>query len=111
MGTWSPLRNAVEVGDVPAARALLESGEDVNGLHDNEPGRQFSLLHHAVDAELDTRSKDGLRPYTEMVELLLAFGADLSARSYNGETPAEMARFDPVLSEVIERERLRRLGQ
>ena len=99
---WSELRKAVETSDVTSARSLVASGQDVNGDHGHEPQR-FSLLHHAIDVEVDGFNQTGTPPRIEMIELLLDAGANPTEANYLGETPLDMARGHPALEDVIKR--------
>ena len=77
---WTPLMQAAELSQVDMAGILLTAGADVNET--NNIGQ--TALHLAGNAEV--------------VQLLLAAGADRITRDANGMTPADMAnwshRFD-----------------
>jgi uncharacterized protein len=100
MKRTSELRKAVELSDVGTARSLLTAGQDVNAVHGHEP-QPFSLLHHAIDVEVDGFNQTGRPPQIEMIELLLEAGADPTEPNYLGETPLEMARGHSALEAVI----------
>jgi uncharacterized protein len=99
---WSDLRKAVEAGDVATARSLLAAGADVNDDHGHE-SQPFSVLHHAIDLEVDGFNQTGRPPSVEMIELLIEAGAAVSERNYLGQTPLEMAHGHPAVEAVIER--------
>jgi hypothetical protein len=107
-GTLS-LVKAVYRGNVAEARALLDSGADVNWRsRDGWP-----LLHYAVSgghaeavrlllkagADVNAQTRDGVTPvinaiewgYAEVVEVLLAHEADLTAQDEYGRTALKMA--------------------
>ncbi len=71
-----PLHSAVSVRDEDATRALLEAGADP----DVRQQRGYTPLHGAAHND-----------YVELVELLLAHGADASLETDDGQTAADMA--------------------
>ncbi|WP_329072553.1 ankyrin repeat domain-containing protein [Amycolatopsis sp. NBC_01480] len=93
---YTPLHFAVQDGAVNAARALLETGADVQAVY--SPGA--TPLHLAVIRW--RKSPDGT-----MIKLLLEHGADTSAPEKNGRTPAEIAKgqyeFPDELAEMLQR--------
>ncbi len=66
------------VTDGALAKLLLERGADVNAM--SRPPFQTSPLHGAAR-----------RGYADVVDILLANGADTTVRDYNGKTPLEWA--------------------
>ena len=71
-----PLHSAVSVRDEEATRALLEAGANPNVRQQ----RGYTALHGAAHND-----------YVELVELLLAHGADASLTTDDGQTAADMA--------------------
>ncbi len=62
---------AVELGDMEALRAALDSGFDVNATREG-----MSLLQCAVDAEVDAHVQTGAALHVDATALLVARGAD-----------------------------------
>ncbi|WIX76949.1 ankyrin repeat domain-containing protein [Amycolatopsis carbonis] len=62
---------AVENGDIEALRILLDEGVDV---HEEHYG--LTLLHHAVDAEIDGHVQTGEPLHVDTTAYLLSRGAD-----------------------------------
>ena len=83
---WSGLMLAAENRQTESMRVLLDLGADPNYA----TGDGWAALHHVVDAECDARAQTGSTPDLACLRLLLAAGADRSARD-RGETPAEQA--------------------
>ena len=73
-----PLMHAAWRGQLDAVEWLLAKGAQVNS-----PSGQWSALHYAAFAGHD-----------RIVRALLAFGADINARSANGSTPLMMAVYE-----------------
>ena len=76
---WSgtPLMNAAENGQVAVAKLLIEKGANVVARDDKDR----TALHRAAR---NVRNRD-------IVELLIAEGADLNSKDKDGETPADSA--------------------
>lgn len=70
--TWSPAHLAVEQGDLPRLRDLLDAGHDV----EEDNGHGWTLLRHAVDAEHDGHIQTGGPLHADVTAFLLARGAD-----------------------------------
>ena len=85
----TPLQFAISNLEADTARRLLE-----NGANPNEVGELngWTLLHFAIDAEVDQATQRQTLLSGELTCLLLDAGADASIRNRNGETPLEMAR-------------------
>ncbi len=77
--TWSPAHQAVELGDLPRLRDLLDAGHDV----EDDGGRGWTLLRHAVDVEVDSHDQTGEPLHVDVTAFLLARGAD-PMRPFNG---------------------------
>ncbi|MDY3555943.1 ankyrin repeat domain-containing protein [Gemmata sp. JC717] len=78
---WPPLFQALEHQRAEIARRLIAAGADVN----RDVGQGWTPLVHAIDIESDAASQTGVPPEavsTELVELLLAFGAEPTARAF-----------------------------
>jgi ankyrin repeat protein len=82
-----PLFLAVEQRNPGLVRLLCSHGADVNYRYDVD----WTPLHLAVDVEADTAWQRREAPSTEMVELLLALGADPGAKDVAGRTPLNIA--------------------
>ena len=86
--TWAEdsAHSAVEHGRVGELRRLLDAGWDVNDpASDGE-----TLLHHAIDIEVDGATQTGAPLEVELTTLLVSRGADLSHR-WHSQTPLEAA--------------------
>ena len=66
-----PIHDAARNGDLAGVQAELEKGVDVDEGDDSWPG--MTPLHYAAD-----------EGHTEVVELLIANGADVNAKDENG---------------------------
>lgn len=76
-----PLHLAIEQQWVEIVRRLIAAGAAVNRDH----GQGWTPLAHAIDIESDAASQAGLPPEavsTELVELLLAAGAEPTERAF-----------------------------
>ena len=71
-----PILSFATNGDL--ARMLIERGADVNAM--SRPPFQAAPLHGAAR-----------RGYVDVVDILLANGADATVQDYNGKTPPELA--------------------
>ncbi len=97
----SEIHDAVEFDNVDDARRLLDAGEDPNARLGISPTHHFSLLHHALDVQVDGHAQDGPYPTTEMIELLIGRGANVEERSYRGGSSLDMAQGYVNLRSVI----------
>ncbi|MEV7931207.1 MULTISPECIES: ankyrin repeat domain-containing protein [unclassified Kitasatospora] len=77
--TMSAAHAAVETGDVEALRALLDAGADI---HQEFGG--MTLLHHAVDSEIDAHGQTGDPLSVSLTAYLVARGADPRRKSHGG---------------------------
>lgn len=75
---------AVESEDVAALRRVLDAGFDVN----TEDVQRWTLLHLAIDVEIDLSALRATPPYVDMTALLLARGADPDLGSDGGAGPS-----------------------
>ncbi|WP_431914159.1 ankyrin repeat domain-containing protein [Nonomuraea jabiensis] len=75
----SPAHLAVEMDDAEKLQRLLDEGVSVHEEH-----RGLTLLHHAIDVEVDGHAQTGDRLHVDMTALLLANGADPRWRSHGG---------------------------
>jgi hypothetical protein len=83
---WSPAHDAVEVENVALLRDLLNRGADV----EDDSGDGWTLLRHAIDAEVDASDQTGRALHVDMTALLLSRGAD-PLRRHNGASVVEEA--------------------
>jgi hypothetical protein len=79
----------LEALDVDALQSLLRSDRALLDEQDDRDG--FSLLHLAIDVEVDAHTNLGLPLEPVFTEMLLNAGVDPSLRSRSGETAREMA--------------------
>jgi len=70
--TMSPAHRAVEHGDLPGLRGLLDAGHDV----EDDSGDGWTLLRHAISAEYDIHARTGQPLHADVTAFLLARGAD-----------------------------------
>ena len=75
-----PIHTAAKTGDLAGIQAELDKGVDVDEGDDSWPG--MTPLHYAAD-----------EGHTEVVELLIANGADVNAKNENGWTPLHLAAY------------------
>ena len=75
----TPAHSAVEMEDLEALRDLLDRGVDINEEHQG-----LTLLHHAIDVEIDGHTQTGEPPHVDATAYLLARGADPRRRSSLG---------------------------
>ena len=75
-----PIHDAARNGDLAGVQAELDKGVDVDESDDSWPG--MTPLHYAAD-----------EGHTEVVELLIANGADVNAKDENGRTPLHLATY------------------
>ncbi|GIH28143.1 hypothetical protein Aph01nite_64530 [Acrocarpospora phusangensis] len=85
---WSPAHNTVELEDLPTLRDLLDTGHDVQDAEI----QGWSLLHHAIDVEIDGHHQTGEPLHVDVTAFLLACGANPSAASNQHGTPLQMAQ-------------------
>ncbi|MEU9887487.1 ankyrin repeat domain-containing protein [Sphaerisporangium sp. NPDC051011] len=79
MTNMSPAHMAVELSDLDALRELLDAGADI---HEEQHGQ--TLLHHAIDVEIDGHTQTGDPLHVDTTAYLLARGADPRRRSEGG---------------------------
>lgn len=79
MTDMSTAHQAVELEDLPRLRELLDSGADINEEHGG-----LTLLHHAVDVEIDGHNQTGEPLHVDTTAYLLARGANPLRRSGGG---------------------------
>ncbi|MGK4593562.1 ankyrin repeat domain-containing protein [Amycolatopsis sp. w19] len=59
------------MSDLPLLRELLDGGANINEEHDG-----LTLLHHAIDVEIDSHTQTGEPLRVDVTAYLLARGAD-----------------------------------
>jgi hypothetical protein len=86
--TWAEdsAHAAVEHERLDELRRLLDAGWDVDDPTDDG----MTLLHHAIDIEVDAAAQTGEPLAVELTELLVLRGADLG-HHWHGQTPLEAA--------------------
>ncbi|MHB9858885.1 ankyrin repeat domain-containing protein [Streptomyces sp. YIM S03343] len=75
----TPVHQAVEMENLVALRDLLDQGVDINEEHQG-----LTLLHHAIDVEIDGHTQTGEPLHVDTTAYLLARGADPRRRSDGG---------------------------
>lgn len=70
-------------------RRLLENGGNPNEVDDRQG---WTLLHFAIDTEVDYATQRQTLLSGELTCLLLNAGADVSIRDHSNETPIDMAQ-------------------
>ena len=75
-----PIHDAARNGDLAGVQAELDKGVDVDESDDSWPG--MTPLHYAAD-----------EGHTEVVELLIANGADMNAKDEDESTPLHLAAY------------------
>ncbi|MFD7026635.1 ankyrin repeat domain-containing protein [Streptomyces sp. NPDC059917] len=83
---WTPAHQAVESGDYAELTRLLDAGVDLE-----EVCWGMTLLLHAIDVEGDGALQSGGPLDSGLTAILLAYGADPTARAYDGQTARELA--------------------
>ncbi|HVX45449.1 MAG TPA: ankyrin repeat domain-containing protein [Mycobacteriales bacterium] len=84
-GEWTPAHLAVEQEDLVALREALDAGADI---HEEDYDGCSTLLHHAIDIELDSHVQSGDPLHVDLTAYLLARGADPRRRLSNGGASA-----------------------
>ena len=85
---FTPGHHAVELDDFDTLRRLLDQGADIQDpVHGG-----WTLLHHAVDGEIDVANQQDEPVHVDMTAFLLARGADPLAASEDGTTPLSFAQ-------------------
>ena len=79
MSSMSPAHQAVEMEDLVMLRDLLDGGVDVHEEHGG-----LTLLHHAIDVEVDGHVQSGRPLHVDCTAFLLSRGADPMRLSGNG---------------------------
>jgi ankyrin repeat protein len=83
MTDLSPAHHAVEMEDLAALAKLLDAGADIHEEHHG-----MTLLHHAVDVEIDGHHQSGEPLQADTTALLLSRGADPTRGSADGTKPS-----------------------
>lgn len=77
---------AIEQNHLDDLERLLSAGWDVDDVATDG----MTLLHHAIDVEVDAAAQTGNPLTVEMTKMLIRYGADLTHR-WLGKTPQEAA--------------------
>ncbi|WP_343243081.1 ankyrin repeat domain-containing protein [Streptomyces sp. SID12501] len=85
--SWTPSHQAVESSDHEELAALLDTGADPN-----EACFGLTLLAHAIELEGDSARQSGGRLDAALTAIVLAYGADPTLVSRNGQSPMEIAK-------------------
>ncbi len=96
----SPLLLAVEHELFESVKALIDAGANVNAQ--NPKG--VTPLLWAVDASVDYTQQRGGKPNdapTEIIELLLGHGADITLHDSRGGTPLDRASWSPKITDLL----------
>jgi len=108
------LHLAVESGNLPMIRLLVDEGADI----DAEDSNGWTPLHHAVDFDIDSAGQTSweegafFRNLTfETTGLLVCLGATLNLQLKTGETPRDLAKaygnqviehFDAIVANALQ---------
>ncbi len=88
MTPFTPAHQAVELDDFGTLRRLLDAGADIQ----DPVNGGWTLLHHAVDGEIDVANQQNEPVHVDMTAFLLARGADPLAPADDGTTPLSFAQ-------------------
>jgi ankyrin repeat protein len=83
---WTPVHEAVEMGEYEALTVLLDAGADPD-----EVCFGHTPLTHAIEVEGDGHLQSGYRLNTAATAILLAYGADPRLPGPDGSTPLQVA--------------------
>ncbi|MET9135154.1 ankyrin repeat domain-containing protein [Streptomyces antibioticus] len=83
---WTPVHQAVEMGEYETLTAFLDAGADPN-----EMCFGHMLLTHAVEVEGDGHLPSGHPLNPAATAILLAYGADPRLPAEGGQTPRQIA--------------------
>ncbi|WP_327180482.1 ankyrin repeat domain-containing protein [Streptomyces sp. NBC_01334] len=84
---WTPVHQAVEMGEYETLAGLLDAGADPD-----EMCFGLTLLIHAIDVEGDGHLQSGHPLSTAATAIVLAYGADPRLPAEDGETPLQVAK-------------------
>ena len=96
----TPLHHAVRFRSPSAVRALLEHGARVNQACTRSGS---TPLHRAVTSTGAPGTAGKQREAIQIVEILLAFGANPALKNKLGKTPAVYARNPEVLRRILKK--------
>lgn len=95
---YTPLHQAVKDGHGEMVRFLLENGANVNGKVEVD---EYTPLHYAVEKASEQGNTDDYKKYVEIIELLIAKGADVNAGDKNEDTPLHYARSIDIMKLLL----------
>lgn len=87
----TPLHLAAQLGDVRTAKLLLRRGADATARTTHDMTTVHFALSYLVACERDKRSPQPPAHPTELMQLLVAKGAEISRANYQGYTPLHTA--------------------
>jgi tankyrase len=101
----TPLHHAVRFRSPAAVQVLLENGASVN-----QPCQRSgsTALHRAVTSSGAPQTAGKRAAAQEIIEILMRFGADPTAKNKNGKRPADYVRDEQLLRLLKRNSRTRR---
>ncbi|WKZ48702.1 MAG: ankyrin repeat domain-containing protein [Anaerolineales bacterium] len=92
----SSLHHAAILGDREIVTFLVKNGANIN----LRGAKGFTPLHWALCANIETRD---IQKHLDVIEALINFGADVTAKTQSGETPLVVSnRYNPGRSQLLQ---------